>query len=149
MMEDLIPASIQLVIHAQSKVIPGHERKFNVPKASEVADSIVNEQYGKLDIVLRLHGCLNRNGSANVQLMHLGNRMYDSLAYPLLFPYGNEVWHSLLRYTYSKGRLLKVSRVKHYCRLLYQPENEFKLIICSGRLSQQYLCEIFVKVECE
>ena len=62
MREGSIPESVQLVIHAHSKVLPGHDRKYNVPEASEVAAFIVVEQHGKLDIVLRRHGSLNRNG---------------------------------------------------------------------------------------
>ncbi len=34
MIEGTIPRSVQLVIRAHSKVISGHERKYNVPEAS-------------------------------------------------------------------------------------------------------------------
>ncbi len=149
MMKGMIPGSVQFVIHAHSKIISDHERKYNVPEASEVAALIVGEQHGKIDIILRRHGTLNTNGGEQLQLIHLGNRMDDPLAYLLLFPYGTEGWHYLLRYTDSKWKLLKVSTMKFHCQLLYQRPNEFNLIIRSGRLYQQYLCEMFVKVESE
>ncbi len=104
-----IPESVQLVIHAHSKVVPGRVRKHNVPEASEAAALIVGEHHGKLEIVPRSHGSLNRNRGENLQLIHLGNKMYDPLAYLLLFPYGSEGRHPLLRHKDSKGKLLKVS----------------------------------------
>ncbi len=79
-----------------------------------MAALIFGEQHGKLDIVLRGHGSLNSNGRGNLQPIHLRNRIYDPIGYPLLSPYGSEKWHSLLRYTDSKGKLLKVSPMKYY-----------------------------------
>ena len=51
-----------MVIHAHSKTQPGHERKYNIPKASGVAALAVGEQHGKLDIILRRIGQLQKNG---------------------------------------------------------------------------------------
>ncbi len=48
-----------------------------------------------------------------------------------------------------KAKLLKLSPMKYFCRLLYQRASELNLIFRSGRLFQQYSCEMFVKVECE
>ena len=67
---------MKLVIHAHEKTIPGHDRKYNSPEASEVPALIVNEQHGKLDIVLRhrseydangfLEARANQHGSSNI-----------------------------------------------------------------------------------
>ena len=48
-----------------------------------------------------------------------------------------------------EGKLQKVSPMKFYSRLLYQRTCDFNVLIHSGRLYQQYLCEMFVKVETE
>ncbi len=85
MMKGMISESVQLLIHAHSKINPGHERKHNVPEASEVATLIVGEHLGKLDIILRSNETLNKKGGEQLQLIHLGSRMYDPPAYPLLF----------------------------------------------------------------
>ncbi len=52
----------------------------------------------------------------------------------------------MLRYVDSKGRLQKVSPVKFYTRPLYERISDFDTLIRCGRLFQQFLCEMFVKV---
>ena len=49
-----IPEDLKLVIHAHERTNPDHERKYNIPEASEFAALIAGEQYGAQDIVLRL-----------------------------------------------------------------------------------------------
>lgn len=144
-----IPEEAQLVIHAHERNLPGHARKYNLPESSEVAALIVGEQYGKLDILLRKRGQLNRNGHEELDTIRIGNRMYDPLCYPLLLPYGKHGWHSKLLHMDSKGKPKKVTPLKYYTRLLFERDCDFNTIIHSGRLFQQYLCEMFVKVECE
>ena len=58
-----IPEDVPLVINAHELTKPGHERKYNVPEASEVAALIIGEQYGVLYIALRRRGRLDANGS--------------------------------------------------------------------------------------
>ena len=55
----------------------------------------------------------------------------------------------MLRYLDSKGKLQIFSPMKSYSHLLYQRTCYFNVLIDSSRLYQQYLCEMFVKVECE
>ena len=144
-----IPEDAQLVIHAHEKTMPGHVRKYNVPEANEVAALVVGEQYGKLDIVLRRRSEYDENGFEKLDYINLGHRMYDPLAYPLLFPYGSDGWHCMLRYKDAKGKFQKVSPMKFYSQFLFERSNDFNIIIHCGRLFQQYLCEMFVKVESE
>ncbi len=75
--------------------------------------------------------------------------MYEPLTYPLLFPFGTDGWHSKLRFSDSKGSLKKVAPLKFHSRLLFQRPCDFHILLHSGRLFQQYLCEMFVKVESE
>ena len=144
-----IPDDVRLVIHAHERTKPGHERKYNVPEASEVAALIVGEQHGALDIVLRRHGSVNANGLEKLDIIRMGHRMFDPLSYPLLFPFGEDGWHSKLMHNDSKGKQQKVSPLKFYARLLFQRECDFNILLHCGRLFQQFLCEMFVKVEFE
>ena len=144
-----IPEDVKLVIHAHERNLPGHARKYNLPEASEVAALIVSEKYGKLDIVLRHRGKIDKDGNEKLDFIHIDYRMYDLLAYPLLFPYGSNRWHSMLRYVDSKGRLQKVPLMKFYTIPLYQRTCDFNTLTRCGRLFQQFLSEMFVKSESE
>ena len=114
-----------------------------------MAALIVCEQYGALDIVLRRRGQLDANGLEKIHFIRMRNRMYDPLCYPLLFPYGSDGWHSKLAYEDSKGKQKRFTALKFYSRLLFQRDCHFNVLLYSGRLFQQYLCEMFAKVECE
>ena len=96
------------MIHAHERTKPSHKRKHNVPEACKVAAFIVGEQHGALDIFLRRKGLLNANGHEKLELIRLGNRMYDPLCYPLLSPFGDDGWHSKLMHSNQKGTLQKV-----------------------------------------
>ena len=96
------PNDVKLLIHAHEKAMPGHVRKYNVHEASEMADLIVGEQHGKLDIVLRRRSEYDANGFGKLDFINLGHRMYDPLPYPLLFPYGKDGWHIMLKHSDSR-----------------------------------------------
>ena len=62
--------------------------------------------------------------------------MYDPLAYPLIYPYGNGVWYCKLKHNDLKGKSLKASALKFYSPLLYQRTCDFKILIpCCGAFS--------------
>ena len=105
-----IPDDLKLVIHAHKKTLPGHVRKYNVPEASEVAALVVGEQHGKLDIILRRRSEFDVDGYEKLDFINLGIRMYDPLAYPLLFPHGNDGWHCELKHVDSKGNCERFRR---------------------------------------
>ena len=105
-----IPEEVKLVIHAHERTKTGHERKYNVPEASEIAALIIGEQYGALEIVLRRKGHLNVNGHEKLDMIRLVNHMYDRLCYPLRFPFGNDGWHSKLMHLDKKGSFRKYHR---------------------------------------
>ena len=49
-----------------------------------MAASVVGEQHGKLDIVLKPRIEFDANRFEKLELINLRHRMYDPLAYPLL-----------------------------------------------------------------
>ena len=93
-----IPDDVKLVIHAHQKTMPGHIRKCNVPEASEVAALVLGQQHGKLDIILRRRSEFDVDGYEKLDFINLGNRMHDPLAFPLIFPRGNDGWHFELKH---------------------------------------------------
>ncbi|CAG8737981.1 23806_t:CDS:2, partial [Gigaspora rosea] len=80
--------NLSLIIHTN---IPGFDqRTYNVPTAPQVAaiwldDDISSNKIWKRDIILRTH--MNQL----VQISEIDG-CYDPLAYPLLFPYGEQGW---------------------------------------------------------
>ncbi len=67
-----------------------------------VADLIAGEKSRKLDIILGHRAKIGKDGNEKLDFIHIGHRMFAQLAYPLLFPYGSSVWHSMPRYIDSE-----------------------------------------------
>ena len=130
-------------------MILGHVRKYIVPEASEVAALIVGELHGKFDIVLRRCRDYDGNGFEKLDFINLGHRMYDTFAYPFLFTYGKDGWHIMLKHNDFRGNLQKSSPKKSYSRLVFERKSEFYVLLHSGRIFQQYLCEMLIKVVSE
>ena len=141
----VLPDDVKLVIHAHEKAIPGQVRKYNVPEASELAASVVGEQHVKLDIVLKRRCEFDENGFEKLELINLGHRMYDPLAYPLLIPYRKGGWHCALKHKDSKGNSKKVSPMKFYSRLLFERTSDFNVLLYSGTLFQQFYLKCLSK----
>ena len=81
---------MKLVTHEHQRRQSGHSRMYNLPESSEVAALVVGEQYGKMNIVLRHRGQIDKNGNEKQYFIHLGHIMYDLLAYPMIFTYGSD-----------------------------------------------------------
>ncbi len=84
-----------------------------------------------------------------METIRLGNRMYDPFCCSLILPYSNDGCHSKLMHLGQRGRQQNVTTFKFCTRLLFERGNDFNILIHSGRLLQQYVCEMFVKVGCE
>ena len=145
-----IPEELELVLHAHERVRPGHERKYNLPESSEVAALIVGKQHGPLDIVLRRKAQLTSNGEEKLDMISVGNRLRDPLCYPLIFFDGSGGWHSKLFYKVANSdKMEKISPMLFYSKLFFERKGEFNLILRSGRLFQQFLCEAAYTMEAE
>jgi len=141
-----IPEDLDLVIHAHKRNPDDHDQKYNLRQASEVALIATNENCGSIDIKLRHRGTLNNNGHERLYSIHMGHRMYDPAAFPLLFPYGEDGWHSELTYDTASH---EPNEGKFYGRFLFSRKIKFSILLNSGRLFQQYLTEAFYKIENE
>ena len=130
----------EYVMHPHERPQPGHARKYSFPESSEVAALIVIKHCGKMDIALSHLVRIDKNGNEKLDFIHLGHRMYNPLACPLIFPYGSDEWDSKLLYLDSKSKLQNFSPFKFYSRLLYQRRRDLTTLIHIGRLLQQFLC---------
>ncbi|KAG6621819.1 hypothetical protein I3842_Q005000 [Carya illinoinensis] len=116
------------VIHIRSDV-GLDQRVFNVPTSSQVAAIWVeNEDADQLrgrDIYVFSH-----SGGSHIVQYYFG--CYDPLQYPLLFPLGDTGWHQGIQRVNRGSTLTK---------------NVRSILLLSGRLLQQFVVDMYVKIE--
>ena len=89
------------VVDLQLSILDGRlkdPRRYNVPAAAEVAALIPQDTFSGVSsrhILLK-----NRRGN-NLSTIHEFNPMYMPLAYPLLFPRGEQGWHDSIPHTFG------------------------------------------------
>ncbi|OAD71923.1 hypothetical protein PHYBLDRAFT_169836 [Phycomyces blakesleeanus NRRL 1555(-)] len=116
---------------------PQDQQCYNAPTTEEVAVLIRDNETGSSrDIILHTHA----NG---LQRINEYNCFYDALQYVLLFPLGDYDW-TIVSYSATRE---KVSVMDWYAnRLMYRP-NSMHLLHQFGRLFQQYIVDMYTKVE--
>ncbi|XP_074265742.1 uncharacterized protein LOC141588186 [Silene latifolia] len=117
------------------------QRTHNAPTASQVAAIWIDDEDSseppRHDIVIYA-----TSGTSHRILYYYG--CYDPLQYPLLFPFGETGWHRLAGTSESEK---KVSCREYYCyRLQIRPTNS-SILLRSGRLLQQYIVDMYIKIE--
>ncbi|OAD74205.1 hypothetical protein PHYBLDRAFT_167630 [Phycomyces blakesleeanus NRRL 1555(-)] len=116
---------------------PRDQRRYNAPTASEIAVLIMNNEEGtSRDIVLHTRA----NFQQNINEYH---RSYDALHYVLLFPHGEDGW------TIDASSLSgeHVTVMQWYSNRLMYRRNTQHLLHLFGRLFQQYIVDMYAKVE--
>ncbi|OAD65531.1 hypothetical protein PHYBLDRAFT_64601, partial [Phycomyces blakesleeanus NRRL 1555(-)] len=116
---------------------PRDQRRYNAPTASEIAVLIMNNEEGtSRDIVLHTRA----NFQQNINEYH---RSYDALHYVLLFPHGEDGW------TVDASSLSgeHVTVMQWYSNRLMYRRNTQHLLHLFGRLFQQYIVDMYAKVE--
>ncbi|XP_071581591.1 uncharacterized protein [Temnothorax nylanderi] len=95
---------------------PQHDqRRYNAPQANEIAvvfQNVDGEPPFERDI--RIY---NKN-SNDVQQISILDKRCDPMCYPLLYPYGNDGWHSELKSDNPKYPGFKISQMDYYAHLL-------------------------------
>ncbi|KAJ7193539.1 hypothetical protein GGX14DRAFT_378904, partial [Mycena pura] len=117
------------------RVSPGvHARRGNLPTADEVAVVIPDQNNtDSRDIILRRH-----NG-ALLRISDL-HPAYTPLYYVLLFPYGENGWHSGLRLEDpEKDNPGRLSQTRYVAYRLQQRDDEATTLLRGGRLLQRYM----------
>ena len=126
----------------------GHERSWNLPGTNEMAGIIVGdfsqEQSNYTQIILHY-----RHGGSPAETIHYYHHAYDPLAYPLLFPHGDDGWHNNMYVPNPKhpGERIKVTLLDwaHF-RIQIRAET-FNLLGKSRRLFQQWIIDAYAKIE--
>ena len=88
--EEDTPTDVKIVINEAKRPSGEHSRRYNRPLSDDIAVLMPNDATSNRDTLL-----LYRDGG----LQHISelHRGYDPLQYPLLFPYGTDVWHINLK----------------------------------------------------
>ncbi|XP_011858618.1 PREDICTED: uncharacterized protein LOC105556155 [Vollenhovia emeryi] len=119
------------------------QRRYNAPRANEIAvvfQNVDGEPPFERDI--RIY---NKN-SNDVQQISILDRRCDSMCYPLLYPYGNDGWHSELKTNNPKYPGFKVTQMDYYAHLL-APRAEFSHFQRAGKLRCQFILDAYMKTE--
>ncbi|XP_029635065.1 uncharacterized protein LOC115210602 [Octopus sinensis] len=136
---------LKLVIHADKTPAGEHPGRFNAPTTNEVAALIVDEVHGNRDIILR-------HRDEDVTFVSELHRCYDCLQYPLLFPHGEDGYHLEIQKVDPTILTLldkKVSCKAFYAYRLMVRENDFNLLLRCHSLTNQFLVDMYCKVESE
>ncbi|XP_076057470.1 uncharacterized protein LOC143034982 [Oratosquilla oratoria] len=134
-----------------------HKGVYHLPTSSSQVGAIVNlgPSRDPLEIVI---GSPKADSKFSLRLMSHTNFFYDVFQYPLLFPNG-DVGHSC---TMKKQRKADICCSKHvpatysrlspcmyYASLYMEREGVFNYVTKGARLSQQFVVDNYVKVECD
>ncbi|KMQ85060.1 hypothetical protein RF55_16648 [Lasius niger] len=123
---------------------PQHDqRRYNAPRANEIAvvfQNVDGEPPFERDI--RIY---NKN-SNDVQQISILDKRCDPMCYPLLYPYGNDGWHSELKSYNPKYPGFKVTQMDYYAHLL-APRAEFSQFKKAGKLRCQFILDAYMKTE--
>ncbi|XP_044597781.1 uncharacterized protein LOC123274285, partial [Cotesia glomerata] len=135
----------RVIIRADKKPSNEHERRFNAPMASEVAAVIVGTEITKRDIVITKR-------DQTKQRVAETHRSYDALQYPILFPRAEDGYHLELYQTNpttSAVTLKRVSCMDFYAYRIMIRDNQSNHILKCRQLFQQFIVDMYAKVESE
>ena len=134
-----------MVIHADRQIRGHHRGTLNAPSTNEVAVIMSTEPTANRDIVVH-----PTDNNAPLQRITETNRAYDPLQYPLLFPFGEDGYQfGIFKQNPATGRQLAatVSAMEFYgCKIMIRP-HEFNMVLTSRKLAQQYLVDMYAKIE--
>ena len=127
---------LKIVIREDKRPQQEHSRRFNQQSSGEVAILMDNEPTQQRDIVIRL-----RDG--RLQRISELHRAYDTLQYPLMFPYGTDGYSIYLLASNDR----KVTQQQYYS--FHLQLRQANLIHRYARLFQQLLVDWYCKLETE
>jgi Helitron helicase-like domain at N-terminus len=122
--------------------------RYNLPTANDEVAAIIpgdgsEEQSDHRDIVLRL------NGGGLKRISHL-HPSYSSLHYVLLFPHGEDGWHTDIPAHQSADRTRRAPNVSERCYHAYRLHprpGEQPPLLWGGNLLQEYVVDAWASVE--
>jgi hypothetical protein len=122
-------------------------RQYDDPSLNDIGGLVVGDIghcRSDRDIIIEsLSGTLQRISKLHPKFM--------SLHYPLLFPYGEDGFHTDIPLAHQEQqppkKRQKVSMRAYYAYLIHEREKQESTLIKGGRLYQQFLVDAFVNVE--
>lgn len=124
--------SIQLTVNQNCD-----QRWYNLPTSDKIAVIVPGDgtqSHSYRDIVFHLQ-------DSPLRCISDGSAIYECLQYPLLFIYGEDGYHYNLQMSPTKeDRLSQIDYVAYHIQ--HRP-GEFSLLLCAGRLFQQYLVNMW------
>ncbi|CAN1147166.1 ATP-dependent DNA helicase PIF1 [Linum perenne] len=123
------------------------DRMYELPTGTELAGLVPGNfepNQDDRDIIVN-------NAATGLRRITSLNPLFDSLHFPILFPYGNDGFHNKIRYNPTYADPLQkrkyVTQREYYCfRLQYRP-NEGKTLIRSGKALQHFCIDAFTTIE--
>ena len=138
LLNDSPATNVNLVLKTSGDGID--HRQYNVPTGTDIAMVIPveneNEPLNKNIVIYKTKD--NHPSKNNLMIIDHKNPMYDPLLYVLMFPYGDKGWE--LNST--------CTCLQYYCyRLMVCSNNTFNILHRMGRLFQQYIVDMYSKIE--
>ncbi|CAH0402747.1 unnamed protein product [Chilo suppressalis] len=145
-LDRLISDDYKIVVRADKRPCREHERRLNSHQTDEVAIVIVDNENTSCDIIVQRR----RKGLQRIAEKH---RSYDALQYPLIFLHGEDAYHFNLKHIHPETGIetnKKVTSKEFYAYRLMIRDNEiYNHILNTRRLFQQFLVDMYAKIEAE
>lgn len=144
-LERMISDEYKVVIRADKRPVGEHERRFNAPQVNEIAVVIVDNEYSQRDIIIQRR-------SDRLQRIAETHRSYDALQYPLIFLRGEDGYHFNIQQIdpkTGKNTDKKVTSKQFYAHRIMIRDNEYNHILNCRQLFQQYIVDMYAKIEAE
>lgn len=134
-----------IVINSENKPSTGHKGRYNAPAVNEMAAIVVGDIQEERDIVLkRCDGKLQR-----ISILH---RAYDTLQYPLMFPYGEDGYSiDIKQVNPQSGEAVQktVSASQFYAFKIMERNEHINYLLRFRNLFNQFLVDMYAKIEGE
>ena len=129
---------LKMVIKAKGSI--GAKKKKQKPSVQDVVVIAPGEQTEKRDVVLyrSQQDHPSKNDTVRIDENHF---MYDPTAYPLILPFGDDGYS--IDQTYDKKRLTALQFYRYHM----QVRCTFNTLLKSRRLYQEWLCDMWSKIE--
>ena len=128
----------RFVLHKNKKPTEKQNQNYGLPTANEIALIMLNDSVESADIVLHL----KEGGIKRISEL---NRCFDPLHYVLLFPYGEDGWHVDILQNQTQHK--RMTTLMFYRYKLHWRSNQFNALLRCGKLTQEYICGMFYKIE--
>ena len=139
-----LPKEIFITIHADKKPERDHARRYNLPTSNEVAILLPNHNTPAQNRTIVCALQVQENGNRGLQSFSDTHRSYDPLSYPLLFPYGTDGYHLNIPHQLGQHH---VTAMQFYAYRLMQRDPNHSILHSGRRLLQQYMVDMWAKVE--